>query len=422
MATEPPKRSQFSRLRRKAPDPIAISDDEFPGPSKGAPLQSEFPTDPNFADVAIEAFREDSGSHHSLVPLEGKYGFRASKPDLDDPDLIIYHTDGHTTPIRPKSPMRPKSALRSRTPRHSPPAAVHASFTMKSGPTTPLVPQTPQERKSEASLEVVHTHKHAVTAVTSDKEIEQRQKFIDRLMYELDNKSSAIQVLGKDIVRLRDQTQAQAQEIARLSTQLGESEISTKRLVSGFDLEALDSPELRRRYAILAGKLEKTLEKVHRLEGDVYELQNENEKKAKIEKEMKQLSMAHFAQQALVMSLQEAVASSGKFKTVIKKQEIVIKRLEEQLSGSNAPVPRPKTPVKEPTPTEPHYILESSQSKLYKLLIKENRDLKQRLSHAEANPLHSKDVGAIGTDKIVLLTNLVVKRLAFANESRKSGD
>lgn len=213
--------------------------------------------------------------------------------------------------------------------------------------------------------DLINTH---VMSSVYEKDVQQRQKFIDKILLELDSKSSAIQLLGKDIVHLRETNKLQAEEISVMKKLLEESNLKTKRLISGFDLEALEAPELRRRYGLLASKLEKTLDIQRTLEKNIDELQNELESKMRIEKELKQVRMAHFAQQALLISLQETASQIGKYKDVIKKQEIVIKKQEEVIMQSKEK--KPDTPNEE--------------SNLYKLLIKENRELKNRVTMLES--------------------------------------
>jgi hypothetical protein len=114
---------------------------------------------------------------------------------------------------------------------------------------------------------------------------------------------------------------------------LEDSDIKTKRLISGFDLEALDPTELRRRYALLSNKLENTLDLQRRLEKEIDSLQIELESKARVEKELKQVRMAHVAQQALVLNLQQ-LPGIEKHQQVILKQEKVIIKLEAMIKSA----------------------------------------------------------------------------------------
>lgn len=65
----------------------------------------------------------------------------------------------------------------------------------------------------------------------------------------------------KDCIILRKTATEQERELKKVREQLEESDMKTKRLISAFDIDIIPAPELRRRYGLLAGKLEVALER-----------------------------------------------------------------------------------------------------------------------------------------------------------------
>ncbi|KAJ3301032.1 hypothetical protein HDV03_001471 [Kappamyces sp. JEL0829] len=147
-------------------------------------------------------------------------------------------------------------------------------------------------------------------------------KFIERLIEELDRKNEAINKIGQDCLVLRRNAADQEKIIGKLRESLDESDLKTKRLIQSFDIDIIPHNELKRRYGLLAQKLETTLEKLDNSFKRIDQLE-----RIEFEKEK-----AHTAQQALVLDLQESVQKAQKFKSVIQKQETVIDKLEAELA------------------------------------------------------------------------------------------
>jgi hypothetical protein len=230
------------------------------------------------------------------------------------------------------------------------------------------------------------------------------QKLIEKLIEELDRKSEAIQKIGEDCLVLRKHASSQENEIALLKQKLEDSDLKTKRLIQSFDLDIIPPDELRRRYALLAAKLEKAMTKLDQLE----RLRDVDLEREKVEKENIALRQAHTAQQALVLDLQETVQKSQKFKAVIQKQEEVISKLEMSLRdamdqleqkrvetgylpspaiSNPSPLPRPEPkpePKIEPTvyQSQPSLINPRREKELedrIDSLIRENKDMRDRI-------------------------------------------
>lgn len=111
-----------------------------------------------------------------------------------------------------------------------------------------------------------------------EKDAEQRQQLVDRLLVELDQRQAAIQKLGQDCIALRQQNQQYEAEISNLKDKLEESDLKTSRLINTFDIDIIPPAELQRRYALLSGKLEQSLQKVAAYQDKIQELEEQNKK------------------------------------------------------------------------------------------------------------------------------------------------
>lgn len=161
----------------------------------------------------------------------------------------------------------------------------------------------------------------------------QTQALIDHLLQELDSKETAIRKVGRDIVVLRGTNEAQAKEIGRLKYELEENNLKTSRIIHSFDLEALEAPELVRRYSVLSAKLETVMSSHRDLRTNYEQCMLELEQKRIVGKRMQQLELAHMAQQALLLELQSGSRETDKLKRVIEKQEEVICLLEQKIQS-----------------------------------------------------------------------------------------
>lgn len=162
----------------------------------------------------------------------------------------------------------------------------------------------------------------------------QTNKLIEKLIEELDRKSDAIQRVGEDLGLVRKHASIQEREIIDLRLKLSDSDLKTKRLINAFDIDIIPQDELRRRYGLLAGKLETALERLNNANQKVEEMEHVEVQKERLERENTALRQAHMAQQNLVLDLQESVQKAQKFKSVIQKQESVITQLEASLMAS----------------------------------------------------------------------------------------
>lgn len=113
--------------------------------------------------------------------------------------------------------------------------------------TSPIKPKIHQSEETQRNVSV---------------DLQQHQKLIDRLYVEIDRKAEAIQKIGQDCVQLRSERDLLEKEMIRLQAKLEESDLKTKRLIHAFDIDIIPIDELRRRYALLAGKLESAVNQI----------------------------------------------------------------------------------------------------------------------------------------------------------------
>jgi hypothetical protein len=159
----------------------------------------------------------------------------------------------------------------------------------------------------------------------------QRQHLIDALIVEIDRKTDAIQKIGSDCVTLRTENKSHLKEIHRLRKKLEDTDLQTSRLINAFDIDILPLKEVQRRYALLSGKLESCVNKIKQLESTSKDYEEVKLNREELKKELKGLRDAHFAQQTLVLDLQETAKKGEKYKSVIIKQEQVIVELEKRI-------------------------------------------------------------------------------------------
>ena len=220
------------------------------------------------------------------------------------------------------------------------------------------------------------------------REIQQRQQFIDQLILELDKKSNALDIVGAECISLRTQVKSLLETVATLKQKVDESEVDTKKLLNCYDLTILSPEELRFKYAKLANKLDDCLAWIKKVEPLTKAHSTLLEDHHELQLEHAQLQEAHSQQQEILLDLQVLVGTTEKYKAVILKQEMLIQQLELRLQDSN---PNPKQGRSEGIPgatSNPGVpIKESKKSSGKSKLESENshhEDYKSRAESAEA--------------------------------------
>ncbi|KAJ3098788.1 Coiled-coil domain-containing protein 33 [Physocladia obscura] len=158
-------------------------------------------------------------------------------------------------------------------------------------------------------------------------DMEQRQRLIDKLLNELENRSLAIKKIGEDLLSSRERNAKLENKIKLLETKLQEAETKTNQLLNTIDIKDIPLVELQRRYTSMADRLKTEIESNKRmslqLETSNLDLIERND----FETKYLELQQAHMAQQNLLQKLQHDCDSINQTKKTIKKQEDVISKL-----------------------------------------------------------------------------------------------
>ncbi|KAI8920459.1 hypothetical protein BC831DRAFT_97556 [Entophlyctis helioformis] len=226
---------------------------------------------------------------------------------------------------------------------------------------------------------------------TAQRDIEQRQQLIDRLLGELDSRTEAIRKVGQDLVHLRQVNEEQEAEIARLRARLDQSEMCTKRLMNTADVDMLSLGELQRRYVSLVDRLQGALDLNKQMSGELEDYRVQAFEKGDMERRYNEIRHAHTAQQAYVLKLQETLqAKVGQFPKTVRKQEQVIAKMEGLLRVALAATDAGDVDqLLEATKREPL----TGDQRMCELMVRENRALKGRLALFETGTGASADSG-----------------------------
>ncbi|KAJ3404219.1 Coiled-coil domain-containing protein 33 [Chytridiales sp. JEL 0842] len=211
-------------------------------------------------------------------------------------------------------------------------------------------------------------------------DIEQRQRLIDRLLGELETRSEAVKKIGNDLVQAREKNLALERKVDELERQVRDNDAKTMQLINSVDLDVLSESEMRRRYALLAHKLQSETAKSKDLSSKLEEAQHSNIQKNEMEKKFLELRQAHTAQQAYVQKLQSSLEKSSKYKSALKKQETIIAKLEALLKDGVSSDRREKVNLLLRSAKDAPELFDDN---IYKMLVDENRQLKERIFELE---------------------------------------
>jgi hypothetical protein len=165
-------------------------------------------------------------------------------------------------------------------------------------------------------------------------DIQQRQKLIDRLMQELEARTEAVKKIGSDLYASRQENSIQENEIQTMKKTIQDNDIRTVKLLNTIDIDVLPLDEIKRRYALLAQKLQIEINRTRDLTDKLDIAQKSKIERNELEKKYLELRHAHKAQSTHIQTLQERLQETQKFKGAIKKQEQVIQKLEVLLKDS----------------------------------------------------------------------------------------
>ncbi|KAJ3383504.1 hypothetical protein HDU92_004084, partial [Lobulomyces angularis] len=206
-------------------------------------------------------------------------------------------------------------------------------------------------------------------------DIEQRQKLIDRLMQELDARTSAVKKIGGDLYAVREANSELEQKIKILEQKISENEVKTVQLLNTVDIDVIPIEEVKRRYALLAQKLQLEINRTRDLSEKLENNQLKRIESNELEKKYLEIKQAHKAQAAYIQNLQECLKQTSKYKSAITKQEQVIQKLEVLLKDSMAKLEEFFYNAKMNPDT--------FNGGVYRLLTEENQMLKEKILNLE---------------------------------------
>ncbi|KAJ3196622.1 hypothetical protein HK101_008303 [Irineochytrium annulatum] len=183
-------------------------------------------------------------------------------------------------------------------------------------------------------------------------------------------------------------------KVTNLQHHLAEHEKKTTQLLNTVDIDLISNEELQKRYVLLAEKFQNEARKYKDVSGRLEEAQN-----VYIEKRYLEVQQAHMSQQAYIQKLQVQALiqnmplpfikiqldKAAKYKATVRKQEQIITKLETFLK-EGFPIAK-----KEQLDTilDSHPDSTSLESGIYRLLVEENQQLKDRLFEMEQNALYT---------------------------------
>lgn len=202
-----------------------------------------------------------------------------------------------------------------------------------------LIEVVKNEREQEKSdrkkrIEEMELANDPTRMIFTFKDIQQRQKLIDRLMQELEARTEAVKKIGSDLYASRQENAIQEAEMKTMKKKIQENDIRTVKLLNTIDIDVLGIDEIKRRYALLAQKLQIEINRGRDLTDKLDIAQKIKIERNELEKKYLELRHAHKAQSTHIQTLQDKLGETKKFKDAIRKQEMVIQKLEVLLKDS----------------------------------------------------------------------------------------
>ncbi|KAJ8325947.1 Coiled-coil domain-containing protein 33 [Batrachochytrium dendrobatidis] len=151
---------------------------------------------------------------------------------------------------------------------------------------------------------------------------------IETLIKDVQTRSETIKKLERDLTRLRQANNHQADTIQTLQQRLEHVELDTQRCLKTVDIDLVSDTELRRRYVVLVDRIQSVINDNKSMLKRIQTQKQEAAKHQDLIAKYTELRQAHTAQQAYLLKLQQDARSSQDYRTTIKKQEQVIQKLE----------------------------------------------------------------------------------------------
>jgi hypothetical protein len=160
-------------------------------------------------------------------------------------------------------------------------------------------------------------------------ELEQKQALINRLLRDVDGRTSALARVGHDLVSMRDRHALLESEHARTRRELAEKERVLDRFaLDSSQVEHIDPAELARRHRMLGGAYRAEKARSDELARQLGVLSERVGQAGRLENAYVSLQDAHRAQGSELQRLQAEAVALPKYKQAVKAQERVIAKLE----------------------------------------------------------------------------------------------
>ncbi|KAJ3217252.1 hypothetical protein HDU67_008274 [Dinochytrium kinnereticum] len=135
-------------------------------------------------------------------------------------------------------------------------------------------------------------------------DIEQRQRLIDRLLKELADRTEAVKRVGQDLFAVRERNATLERNVKDLERTVKSKEIKLVQLMNTVDIEAVPHDDLKKRYVVIAQRLNVEMKRGKEMENRIESLSNMETMKLELERKYNELQQAHTSQQSYVQKLQ----------------------------------------------------------------------------------------------------------------------
>ncbi|KAJ3356175.1 hypothetical protein HDU83_001754 [Entophlyctis luteolus] len=184
-----------------------------------------------------------------------------------------------------------------------------------------------RENELRAAAEAAEEPLESKQLVFTYADVSQRQRLIDRLLLELEDRSKSIQKVGSELVASKERNEQLEGKVKQLEAKLRENETKTNQLLNTIDIKDVPLDELQRRYTAMAERLKTELARNSQMSKQIESANLTLIERNDYEKKCLELQQAHMAQQSLLQKLQVDVDAMSHTKATIKKQESVISKL-----------------------------------------------------------------------------------------------
>ncbi|XP_069758340.1 coiled-coil domain-containing protein 33 [Narcine bancroftii] len=242
-----------------------------------------------------------------------------------------------------------------------------------------------EEQLPVTAPELILTQEPILLSPKSELAIEDNignQEIIQHEAQELDNYRAAMQKMAADIIKLRKDVARLEGENSKLRSELNLQQNLGQTLLDDTDLDVMTKTELADRIVLLKQKLASETAKHLKTKDKVQKLQNELIRKNDREAELLRLQKAHQQQQAALRKYQEKMRKSKILEDTIRKQEVVIEKMENILDKNLKERPKKKSNVSNRRPV----TRDGAEREVGAALRAENTRLREELAQQRLPP------------------------------------